>query len=336
MEKYIDMKSPLTGGKVKEVSTVEEKEFRKEKYSVHVRYCVCEDTGEQFTTTEQDTLQFNDLYSQYRIRHGIPFPDEIKELRIRYGLNYSQISKILGFGANQYAKYEAGEVPSESNGKMIAAIKDKNVLLGLLKGCQTAFQPAEYEKIQASILTSICLSESRDEEISPLHQIIYKDNSRSIYNGYGRTNIDKLFEMVRYIISVHGDVFPTKLNKLMFYTDFCHYRKTGLSISGLKYRALNFGPVPDHYATIYDNVPDVEHRLIEAHGMVSTLLMCKNADGNCLADNEKQTINDVIRELKPLSVSEIIEASHQESGWQKCAETRSYIAYDEAFDLKLL
>jgi uncharacterized phage-associated protein len=83
-------------------------------------------------------------------------------------------------------------------------------------------------------------------------------------------------------------------------------------------------------------VPDVEHRLIEAHGMVSTLLMCKNTDGNCLVDSEKQTINEVTRKLKPLSVSEIIEASHQESGWQKCAETHSYIAYDEAFDLKLL
>lgn len=78
MEKYVDMKSPLTGGKVKEVSTTEVKEFRKEKFRVHVRYYICEDTGEQFTTTEQDSLQFNDLYSQYRIRHGIPFPDEIK------------------------------------------------------------------------------------------------------------------------------------------------------------------------------------------------------------------------------------------------------------------
>ena len=126
MEKYIDMKSPLTGGRVKEVSTMEEKIFRKEKFRVHVRYCVCEDSGEQFTTTEQDILQFNDLYSQYRIRHGIPFPDEIKDIRQKYGLNYSQISRILGFGANQYAKYESGEIPSESNGKMIAAIKDKN------------------------------------------------------------------------------------------------------------------------------------------------------------------------------------------------------------------
>ncbi len=34
MEKYIDMKSPLTGGRVKEVSTMEEKIFRKEKFHV--------------------------------------------------------------------------------------------------------------------------------------------------------------------------------------------------------------------------------------------------------------------------------------------------------------
>ena len=69
MEKYVDMKSPLTGGRVKEVCTTEVKEFRKERFLVHVRYYVCEDTGEQFTTTRQDTLQFNDLYAQYRIRH---------------------------------------------------------------------------------------------------------------------------------------------------------------------------------------------------------------------------------------------------------------------------
>lgn len=154
MEKYVDIKSPFTGGRVKEVNTMEDVEFRGEKFLVQARYYVCEDTGEQFTTTEQDTLQFNDLYSQYRIRHGIPFPDEIKEIRTRYGLNYSQITRILGFGANQYAKYEYGEVPSESNGKMIAAICDKNVMLGLLKGCKDTFEPAEYEHIQNFISMS--------------------------------------------------------------------------------------------------------------------------------------------------------------------------------------
>ncbi len=154
MGNYVDVKSPFTGGRVKEVSGIEVKEFRKEKFSVHVRYYVCEDTGEQFTTTEQDTLQFNDLYSQYRIKHGIPFPDEIKAIRLKFGLNYSQISRILGFGANQYAKYEAGDVPSESNGKMLAAIADKNVLIKLLKGSKTLFSASEYQRILTSIMMS--------------------------------------------------------------------------------------------------------------------------------------------------------------------------------------
>lgn len=333
MEKYIDMKSPLTGGRVKEIFTTEVKEFRKEEYCVPVRYFVCEDTGEQFTTTDQDTLQFNNLYAQYRIRHGIPFPDEIKELRKHYNLNYSQISRILGFGANQYAKYEAGEVPSESNGKMIAAIKDKNVLISLLKSCKATFQPSEYERILASIL----MSEERCDKYLPLRQIIFPDAVRNLLNGYGDKSVAKLFEMVSYIVSKHGEVFPTKLNKLMFYSDFYNYRKTGQSISGLQYRAMNFGPVPDHYATIYDNIPNLDKRLIDAHDMISALLSI-NSDSNfeALAETEKKSMDHVVEKLKPLSVSSIIEASHQENSWRKYSRTHSYIPYDEAFDLKLV
>ena len=333
MERYVEMESPLTGGKVKEISTTEIKEFRKEKYQVNVRYYICEDTGEQFTTTEQDTLQFNDLYSQYRNKHGIPFPDEIKELRQKYGLNYSQISRILGFGANQYAKYEAGEMPSESNGKMIAAIKDKNVILGLLKGCKDSFQNSEYNKV----LTSITMSNEKEEEYSALHQIIFFDKSRSIYNGYGTKSIAKLFEMVRFIIQLNGEVFPTKLNKLMFYSDFFNYRKAGVSISGLQYKALNFGPVPDHYATIYDNTPNLKKKMIEAHGMVNTLLYCASeSEVKELSDSEKESIKHVVEKLKSLTVSEIIEASHQEDGWKKASISQAYISYDEAFHLKLV
>lgn len=333
MEKYVDIKSPFTGGKVKEIGTIEEKIFRKEKFCVHVRYYVCEDTGEQFTTTEQDTLQFNDLYAQYRIRHGIPFPDEIKEIRTRYGLNYSQISRILGFGANQYAKYESGEVPSESNGKMIAAIRDKNVILEMLKSCKDSFQHSEYEKL----LTTINMSNQWEDNYTSLHKIVFLDNSRSIFNGYGSKSVPKLFDMVRYIVKKHGEVFPTKLNKLMFYADFSHFRKTGQSISGLQYRALNFGPVPDHYATIYDNVPGLDKKLVEAHDMVSTLLRCpKDYDFEYLSDSEKESIDDVVEKLKPLSVSEVIEASHQEYGWKHCSVAHCHISYDEAYQLKLL
>ncbi len=80
-----DMSSPFTGGAVYLVDDVEEQEFHKEKYLVHVHYYECKDTGEQFTTEDQDEQLFDELYSQYRQRHGVPSPDEVRDL-VRRGL----------------------------------------------------------------------------------------------------------------------------------------------------------------------------------------------------------------------------------------------------------
>lgn len=108
-----DIKSPFTGGRVFLVEDVETQEFRKERYQVHVRYYVCDDTGEEFNNVEQGDMSCNELYNQYRVKHGIPFPDEIKAIREKYGISYAQITKIVGFGQNQWRQYENGQVPSE-------------------------------------------------------------------------------------------------------------------------------------------------------------------------------------------------------------------------------
>lgn len=72
MEKYIDMKSPLTGGRVKEVSTMEEKIFRKEKFRVHVRYCVCEDSGNSLPLQSRTYCNsMTCIRNTYKARHTI-------------------------------------------------------------------------------------------------------------------------------------------------------------------------------------------------------------------------------------------------------------------------
>ena len=53
-------------------------------------------------------------------KYAIPFPDEIKRVRELYGISALRMSKLLGFGDNQYRKYEEGEMPSVSNGKKYA------------------------------------------------------------------------------------------------------------------------------------------------------------------------------------------------------------------------
>ena len=329
MEKYVDLKSPFTGGKVKEVSTVEQHEFRKEMFPVHVRYYVCKDTGERFTTTEQDELLFNELYSQYRVNHGIPFPEEIKAIRQRYGLNYLQMTKILGFGTNQYAQYEKGQMPSESNGKLLSASMNRQFMLHLLEDSRTEFSEEEYNKVYQSVLTSEVRQESEVQK-----QLIYRDTRRSIYNGFGMLSTSRVSEMVKFFICQEGGIFPTKLNKEMFYADFLHYKLHGQSISGLQYQAIQYGPVPVHYDTIYDNIDGIRKDIVVSHNMESIRLTCDTWDARVFTEEELQTLNAVMTMARPLTTQDLIAISHKEDAWQKHREGNQLIPYSEAFELK--
>lgn len=90
------MKSPFTGGNVALQQENSELMFRKEKFQYVHLYYQCEDTKERFTTTEIDELNLSQVYNQYRVKYGIPFPDEIKRIRQMYELSASKMSEILG------------------------------------------------------------------------------------------------------------------------------------------------------------------------------------------------------------------------------------------------
>ena len=150
-KEYVDIESPFTGGKVFEIHDVEEKTFRGEKFSVNVRYYLCEDTGEQFTSAAQDELWTSELYGQYRAKHGIPSPAEIKSIRESYGLNFAQMSRMLGFGINQLRNYENGQVPSESNGKMLRIAANPLMMMNLLEISINEFPSSEYERVRGKI-----------------------------------------------------------------------------------------------------------------------------------------------------------------------------------------
>ena len=330
-ERYIDMKSPLTGGRVKLVEDTEEQEFRKEKYLVHVRYCVCEDTGEQFTMEGQDDFVVNQIYSQYRLAHGIPFADEIASLRERYGLNYTQMSKIMGFGTNQWKQYEQGVVPSESNGKIIVTIRNKQCMVALLEASRSEFTDAEYDKVKASILSA---PESVDRTLE--QQIFYGKTERGLMNGFAEMNTDKLQAMVRFLIQREGgDVCPTKLNKEMFYADFLHFRRNSRSISGLQYRAIKYGPVPEHFDTVYDNVDGVTKESVITYDSECIRLHCNaTCDTSPLSAEELDTLTYVSSILQPMKTSEVVELSHNEEAWKHHESTHSMIPYSEAYELR--
>ena len=196
--------------------------FRKEEYS-YIHTGIIDEDGEMWTTTEMDEANIFQVYNQYRVRHGIPFPDEISGLREHYGLSAAKMSQILGFGINQYRMYEDGEVPSVSNARTIIAAREKDVFMSFVEASKSEMSEQEYQRIRKKV-------EAADGDYKPIVQ-------PSEYTGFRSLSPDKVANVVRLIISNIGSTFVTKMNKLLFYADFIHYKKHGYGITGITYKA---------------------------------------------------------------------------------------------------
>ncbi len=77
-------------------------------------------------------MAMNEVYVQYRDRHGIPSPESLKRLRQKYGLSAHIMSRIAGIGINQYGLYENGEMPTLATGNTLASLFDRTILLRLI------------------------------------------------------------------------------------------------------------------------------------------------------------------------------------------------------------
>ena len=67
-----------------------------------------------------------------------------------------------------------------------------------------------------------------------------------------------------YFIEKFNGVFVTQMNKLLFYADFLAYRSRGLGLTGLVFKAVPYGPVPERWDRVYSLVDDIEQMPIES------------------------------------------------------------------------
>lgn len=322
------MKSPFTDKEMKLEYEKRTWKFRGEEYDyIHTSW-LCEDTGERFTTDDTDTAGFVQVTNQYRTKYGIPFTDEIVAVRKKYNISASKMSLILGFGANQWRHYEAGEVPSVSNGRMIRSIMNPDVFIDMVHSSRHILQPKDYEKI------------IRQSDVSHLHSE-YQPTifvcERGIYNGYGVLSADRVKNVLLYVLMKCGDVFYTKMNKLLFYADFVAYRQLGISITGLSYKAIEFGPVPERWDRIYSSFEEIsiEPRIIgDREGTILTTSV--KPDTSLFTESELHILDEICSSLACYTSTELSELSHQELAWIDNHYSSSRISYEYAYALKVL
>lgn len=327
--------SPLTGGKMTLHWEWRDMTFRKETYRVMFPYYLCEDTKEQFTTTESDGIWLHQIHNQYCSKYGIPYTDEIIAVRERYGLSASKMSLILGFGENQWRRYEQEEIPSLSNGKMIRSIMNPRVFLDLVEGSKSILTEKEYLKIKNKVCDEIKQSEDYLIEAYAAHRIF--KTARSEWNGFAPLSLNRLKNILLYILNYCGETYCTKMNKLLFYIDFLAYKETGIALTGLSYRAMEFGPVPEHWDRVFCQFDEIiqEQKNIKNHDCY-VLKALVAADATVLNNGEQNIIKKVCDKFKGLSSADISKLSHKETIWSDSFKNQERISFNSAFTMKAL
>lgn len=325
------MMSPFTGSHATLKYEKRELTYRKEKYSYIAQFYEDDQTHEQFTTTEMDEANITQVYNQYRVKHSIPFVDEIIALRETYSLSALKMSAILGFGDNQYRQYEEGYVPAESNGKILKACMNPPIFETFVKNSRQQLTEKEYNKI----INKIESVKNQYDNTDVRQNLIFGQTGRCADNGFALQSIPKLQNVLLYFIEKCDGVFNTKMNKLLFYTDFLSYRRHGQAITGMTYRAIQHGPVPVRWDRVYSLLDCIEQDLVEFEsGAGGTFLTStEKPDLSVFSDKELATLESIAERFKEVSASEISAISHKEKAWKQFVGTSQPIEFCTAFSL---
>jgi Protein of unknown function (DUF4065) len=112
----------------------------------------------------------------------------------------------------------------------------------------------------------------------------------------------------------------TKLNKVLFFSDFAHVRRTGSPITGAVYQKLEHGPAARRLRPIRDQLilkGDAELRDDEFLGYQQhRLVPRRQADLTVFSKDELDTIDRVLADLDGLNARQVSDLSHEEAGWR--------------------
>jgi hypothetical protein len=331
------MKSPFT---TKEMSIQKEwrtLSFRKDEFKILFHSYKCDETGEQFEDDVFSQLNYNQLVNQYRAKYSIPFPEQIIAIREKYNTSAARMSEILGFGTNSYRQYEGGEVPSQSNARLIQLADDPHEfkkLVDLCNSLESKVKDKLFHKIQS------VLEEQKNTKFEKqLENYFFEACLPNTFTGFKKPNLEKFTEMVVFFTE-KLQPWKTKLNKLLFYADFVMHKQTGYSMSGVQYRAIPMGPVPNNFNSIFEylanrNDVDIFYTTFPDSGTGEQFKpnAKRKFNSEIFTEDELAILDNIADRFKNTSTNEIIEISHREKAWQENKDEKRLIDYKYSFDL---
>jgi Protein of unknown function (DUF4065) len=127
----------------------------------------------------------------------------------------------------------------------------------------------------------------------------------------------------------------TKLNKILFFSDFLFFGMTGSPITGATYQKLKNGPTPTQLKPTAREIENDGSGVFVKRAVFNytqTVLVPKRpANRRLFTAEEIDLVDDVIRDLAPRNAKETSELSHARSAAWQVAELNEEIPYEAVF-----
>ena len=153
-------------------------------------------------------------------------------------------------------------------------------------------------------------------------------------------NESKFVELVLYVADrLRGDQAggATKLNKVLYFADFAHVRRTGRPITGAEYQKLDRGPAPRRLVPVRRRLVECGEAEVVREDFLGyeqhRLVPLRPADLSVFDADELATIDKVLADLESLTAKQVSDLSHEEPGWQ-LSDDGQIIPYETALIAK--
>lgn len=304
---------------------------RGEPIEVEAEYFKCTECGAEFENTRgPDSLAL--AYREYRRRHDMLQPEQIRDWRKQYGLMQKELGQLLGWGDVTLSRYENGALQVEAHEKILQLAMEPHNLMKLIEETPEALSDDKRKRLLEELQTA-------DDEACSFERLFeerFGHYAPDEFSGFRKLDVQKLFNAILFF-SVGGQL-KTKLNKLLFYADFKHFKEYAVSITGARYVHLQYGPVPDNYEFYFAELAR-EHALVVEEEILGnyTGFKCiarKEPNLDAFEKSEFNVLASVLEHFKNFCSAEIMKFSHEEMAYIATNEGEP-ISYLHAQDLRV-
>ncbi len=316
----------------KVITKKESYEVYGEQIEVDAQVLVCAECGEELFNEELDNATLVAAYNEYRRRHKLLFPEEIKKIREQYGLSQRSFAKLLNWGDKTIFRYENGSIQDRAHNSILLFLKEPENMRTYLMENEVSLSEKQKNKLLETVDRL-----QKDNECQLDFIDLFFSKTPCIENGFKGFDYEKLCAMVLFFAS-KGELLKTKLMKLLNYSDMIFYKENGISMSGLKYVHFPYGPVPENFDILFgkmsaDHIAHIEVVYDNAYEKHQVIPECDIPKG-ILSSEEKDVLERIYEKFKDFGSVEISNYSHKEKGYS-CTKQGEIISYAYAKNILL-